>query len=175
VDAALFLLLGLLYEQYSTSQINAYGGLAAKLPRTATLFVIATLGMIGLPMLGGFVGEFIILSSTFTGVSRGWTVAAALGVILGAAYMLWLVQRIFYGPESQLTASRPGNDLRLGQLAVLAPLAVLMLVMGLAPSFWLAAIQTGVHPPPIKQSQALPASVVVLPSMSIPSHGEGPR
>jgi len=175
VDAALFLLLGLLYDQYSTSQINAYGGLAAKLPNTATLFVIATLGMIGLPMLGGFVGEFIILSSTFTGVSRSWTIAAALGVILGAAYMLWLVQRIFYGPESPLTASRPGNDLHPGQLAVLAPLAVLMLVMGLAPSFWLAAIQTGVHPPPLKQSQASPANVLVLPSMSIPSLGEGPR
>jgi NADH-quinone oxidoreductase subunit M len=74
--------------------------LPRRLPRAATLFVIASLAMIGLPMLNGFVGEFLILSSTFIGVSRGWTVAAALGVILGAAYMLWLVQRIFYGPES---------------------------------------------------------------------------
>ena len=82
-------------------------------------FVIASLAMIGLPMLGGFVGEFLILSSTFTEVSRGWTVAAALGVILGAAYMLWLVQRIFYGPESKLAASKPGNDLHFGELAVL--------------------------------------------------------
>src|SRR5208337_1052544 len=86
VDAALFFLLGVLYNRYATSQIAAYGGLAAKLPRTATLFVLTTLAMIGLPMLSNFVGEFLILSGTFTGVSRGWAIAASLGVILGAAY-----------------------------------------------------------------------------------------
>ena len=102
VDGALFLLLGALEIRYATSIIASYGGLAAKLPRAATYFVIATLAMIGLPMLSGFIGEFIILSSTFTQVSRSWAVVAALGVILGAAYMLWLVQRIFYGPESTL-------------------------------------------------------------------------
>ena len=93
--------------------------------------------MIGLPMLSGFIGEFIILSSTFALVSRGWAVAAALGVILGASYMLWLVQRLFYGPESALAASRPPADLRFGELSILTPLAVLMLVMGLAPNLWL--------------------------------------
>jgi NADH-quinone oxidoreductase subunit M len=175
VDGALFLLLGALYDQYATSQINAYGGLAAKLPRTATLFVIAALAMIGLPMLSGFVGEFIILSSTFTGVSKGWTIAAALGVILGAAYMLWLVQRLFYGPESQLAASRPPHDLEFRQLAVLWPLATLMLVMGLAPSLWLASIQTGAHPPQLKSAVSVPASVLPQPMSSISSHGEDPR
>ena len=160
VDAALFLLLGSLYDRYSTSQINAYGGLAAKLPRTATLFVIATLAMIGLPMLSGFVGEFLVLSSTFGGVSRSWAAAAALGVILGAAYMLWLVQRLFYGGLSALTADRPAPDLGLGQLLVLCPLAVLMLVLGLAPNLWLPSIQFGIHPPqahplPTAQQQSL--------------------
>jgi len=166
VDAALFLLLGALEVRYATSQIDAYGGLAARLPRTATFFVIASLAMIGLPMLGGFIGEFLILSSTFTEVSKGWTIAAALGVILGAAYMLWLVQRIFYGPESKLTASKAGEDARLGEMAMLAPLAVLMLVMGLAPSLWTNSIQTGVHPPPLKESSALPPSVLLLPTFS---------
>ncbi|MGA2350796.1 MAG: NADH-quinone oxidoreductase subunit M [Terracidiphilus sp.] len=147
VDGALFLLLGLLYERYATSQINSYGGLAAKLPRTATFFVFASLAMIGLPMLGGFVGEFMILLGTFTGVSKGWAIAATLGVILGAAYMLWLVQSLFFGPESALTASTPPSDLRFGQLSILGPLAMLMLTMGLAPMLWLSAIQTGVHPP----------------------------
>ena len=147
VDAALFLLLGSLYDRYATSQINAYGGLAAKLPSTATLFVIATLAMIGLPMLSGFVGEFLVLSSTFGGVSRSWASIAALGVILGAAYMLWLVQRLFYGGLSALTADRPAPDLGLGQLLVLCPLAVLMLALGLAPNLWLNAIESkGVHP-----------------------------
>jgi NADH:ubiquinone oxidoreductase subunit 5 (subunit L)/multisubunit Na+/H+ antiporter MnhA subunit len=147
VDGALFLLLGVLYDSYSTSQIGAYGGLAAKLPRTATFFVFASLAMIGLPMLSGFVGEFLILLGTFTGVSKGWAIAGALGVILGAAYMLWLVQRIFFGPESALAASKPPKDLRAGQMAVLWPLAALMLAMGVAPMLWLAAIETGVHAP----------------------------
>jgi NADH-quinone oxidoreductase subunit M len=170
IDGALFLLLGFLYDRYQTSQIGDYGGLAGKLPRTATLFVIASLAMIGLPMLNGFVGEFLILSSTFTGVSKGWAIAASLGVILGAAYMLWLVQRIFYGPESNLAASKPADDLHFRELAVLAPLAVLMLVMGLAPSFWMQSIETGVHPPPLKGSSVLPAS-----ALPIPFHGEVQR
>lgn len=157
VDGALFLLLGALYGRYGTSQINAYGGLAAKLPHTATLFVIASLAMIGLPMLSGFVGEFIILSSTFSGVSRGWAIAASLGVILSAAYMLWLVQRLFYGPESKLAASKPPEDLHFHEWVALWPLALLMLVMGIAPSFWFPSIQTGVHPPP-QASLQIPAS-----------------
>jgi NADH-quinone oxidoreductase subunit M len=162
VDAALFLLLGILEVRYGTSQIDAFGGLAARIPRVATFFVIATLAMIGLPMLNGFVGEFLILSSTFVGVSRGWTVAAALGVILGATYMLWLVQRIFYGSESKLAASNPGDDLHLGEMAILAPLVVLMVVMGLAPNLWLGTIQTGVHPPTLSGTTALPASVLQI-------------
>ena len=144
VDGALFFLLGVLYDRYATSQINTYGGLAAKLPNTATLFVLTTLAMIGLPILSGFVGEFLILSSTFGGVSRGWAIAASLGVILGAAYMLWLVQRIFYGPQSELVASRPADDLHFRELALLWPLAVLTLVMGIAPSVWLPTIEQGV-------------------------------
>jgi len=148
VDGALFVLLGFLYDRYATSQINAYGGLAAKLPSTATLFVLTTLAMIGLPILSGFVGEFLILSSTFGGVSRSWTVAASLGVILGAAYMLWLVQRLFYGPQSEMVASRPADDLHFRELALLWPIAVLTLVMGLMPSIWLPTIEQGVRPRP---------------------------
>src|SRR5208337_5459725 len=162
VDAALFLLLGTLEVRYETSQIDAYGGLAAKLPRTASFFVIGSLAMIGLPMLGGFVGEFIILSSTFTQVSRGWAIAAALGVILGAAYMLGLVQHLFYGPESTLAASKPGNDLHFGEMAMLVPLVVLMLVMGLAPSLWTNSIQTGVHPTSLNGAIEMPPSVLQI-------------
>src|SRR6202034_4367786 len=74
VDAALFLLLGALELRYASSDIAAYGGLAASLPRAASYFVTAPLAMIGLPMLSGFIGEFIILSSTFALVSHGWAV-----------------------------------------------------------------------------------------------------
>ncbi len=113
IEGALFVLLGVLETRYATSQIASYGGVAARLPRTATFFVITALAMIGLPMLNGFVGEFLILSSTFTDVSRGWAIAATVSVILSAAYMLWLVQRLFYGPESEMTAGRPVDDLAL--------------------------------------------------------------
>jgi NADH-quinone oxidoreductase subunit M len=170
VDGALFLLLGALYDRYATSQIVSYGGLAARVPQTATLFVITALAMIGLPMLSGFVGEFLILSSTFTGVSRGWAIAAALGVILGAAYMLWLVQRLFYGPPSEMALSKPGVDLGLGAQAMLWPLAVLMLVMGLAPSLWIPTIENRVGTPLVKELTSLPDHVSTL-----YSHLEGLR
>jgi NADH-quinone oxidoreductase subunit M len=171
VDAALFLLFGVLETRYGATQINVYGGAAAKIPRTATFFVIASLAMIGLPMLNSFVGEFLILSSTFIGVSRNLAIAATLGVILSAAYMLWLIQRVFYGPMSAMTASKSASDIRLSEFAILAPLTVLMLVMGLAPTFWLTSIQTGIHPPPRIH---ISATVDELQN-PIVRHGEGQR
>ncbi len=175
VDAALFLLLGFLYDRYSTSQINAYGGLAARLPRTATFFVIASLAMIGLPMLNSFVGEFLILSSTFTGVSKGWAIGAAVGVILGAAYMLWLVQRLFYGPESQMAASKPGDDLHFRELAVLWPLAALMLAMGVAPSLWLSTIRNEAQPNQVIQIQFQRQPIIPQSLLQLYSSREGQR
>ena len=164
IEAAIFLLLGALEVRYGTSEIGEFGGLAAKVPRLATFFVIATLAMIGLPLLNGFVGEFLILSSTFIGVSRSWAVAATVGVILGAAYMLWLVQRLFFGGESKLALQKPADDLRLGELAILTPVVVLMLVMGVAPMQWLNTIQTGVHLPPIHSIYDLPPAILQLTS-----------
>jgi NADH-quinone oxidoreductase subunit M len=133
--------------------------------------VIASLGMIGLPMLGNFVGEFLILLGTFTGVSKGWAIAATLGVILGAAYMLWLIQRLFFGPESELILSRSAEDLRASQLGVVWPLAALMLVMGVAPVLWLPAIEKGAHlPQSAGQWKALSvAPKPVLPPPALPT------
>jgi NADH-quinone oxidoreductase subunit M len=170
-EGAFFVLLGALYLRYSTSQIGVYGGLAAKLPNTATMFVVTALAMIGLPMLSGFVGEFLILSGTFTGVSHGWAVWASLGVILGAAYMLWLVQRLFYGPESEMASAKPAADLMLGESVVLWPLAVLMLVMGLAPSLWMRAFDGAITPP--AQQQSLPSAT--SPGSSAPLNVEAVR
>jgi NADH-quinone oxidoreductase subunit M len=178
VDAAIFLLLGGLELRYATSVIAAYGGIAAKIPRAATYFVVATLAMIGLPMLSGFVGEFIIFSSTFTGVSRGWAVAAALGVILSAAYMLSLVQSLFYGPQNTSSASRPVSDLRFGELAVLTPLVILMVVMGLSPSLWLNSIQSGPQPPTkasVIQSEGRVTSRVEGPAFVSPETSAYPK
>ena len=144
IGAALFVLLGVLYDRFGTDRIAEYGGLAKKTPALATLFVITGLAMIGLPLLNGFVGEFLVLSSSF-GISRGWAVFATLGVILSAAYMLTLIQRIFYGPQSQAVAANPALDLDLRDKFILYPLATLMLVMGVAPNIWLSGIETGVR------------------------------
>lgn len=169
IEAALFVLLGVLDTRYASSQIASYGGVANRMPRTATLFVITSLAMVGLPMLNGFVGEFLVLSSTFTSVGHGWGLAATLTVILGAGYMLWLVQRLFYGPESQMTAN-PVMDLQLHEMAVLAPLALLMLLMGVAPNYWLRPIQTR---PAQTQSMALPEARVS--QIAVTAHGEVAR
>lgn len=156
IDAALFVLFGALEIRYATSQIAAYGGLANRVPRLATLFVIVSLAMVGLPLMNGFVGEFLILSSTFAGVSHGWGIVATTGVILSAAYMLWLIQRMFYGDESPMAASEAlgSTDLRLGEQLVLWPLAVLMLIMGVAPNLFLRAIEMAPKPLLLQQSSA---------------------
>jgi NADH-quinone oxidoreductase subunit M len=174
VEGAMFLLLGALEIRYATSEIAAYGGLAAKLPRTASYFVIATLTMIGLPLLGNFVGEFVILSTTFAQVSRGWAIVAAVSVILSASYMLWLVQRLFYGPASTL-ADRAAPDLRFGELAILTPLAVIMFIMGVAPSLWLNSIQSGVRPPVARVFGPDLPNVLLLPSFKPDSSREAQR
>ena len=165
MEGSLFVLLGVLYSRYESSQIASFGGVAAKLPRTATFFVITTLAMVGLPMLNGFIGEFLILSSTFTGVSRGWAIAASLSVILGASYALWLVQRLFYGPESPMAAEKPVTDLRFYEWVALVPLAILMLVMGLAPGFWMPAIESSMKPAPVQQTSS--SQRIALPPLII--------
>ena len=144
IGAAMFVLLGVLYDRFGTSQISLYGGLAGKTPTLATLFVITSLAFMGLPLLNGFIGEFLVLSSTFTGVSRIWAVAATAGVILSAAYLLTLIQRVFYGSVSNLTPINPKLDLDGRERLVLWPLVLLMLVMGIQPNIWLSGIQTGV-------------------------------
>jgi NADH-quinone oxidoreductase subunit M len=146
IGAALFVLFGILYDRFGSSQIAIFGGLAQRAPILATLFVVSSLALIGLPMLNGFIGEFLVLSSTFTGVSKGWAAAATVGVILSAAYMLTLVQRIFYGPPSGAVTGNPEPnsllDLNMREKLVLYPLATLMLVMGIFPNLWLSGIQS---------------------------------
>jgi NADH-quinone oxidoreductase subunit M len=141
--AALFMLLGLLYERYHTYDMRLYGGLAAKLPWVVTMFVITTLAAIGLPMLNGFVGEFLILAGSMQATvahHARWTAVAATGVVFGAAYMLGMIQRIFYaGPGSKSTAIAP-RDLDAREHLALWPMALLFLIMGVASPYWLTAI-----------------------------------
>ncbi len=140
---ALFMLLGILYERYGTYDMRDYGGLAAKLPWMVTFFVITTLSVIGLPMLNGFVGEFLVLTggmqSAVTHHTR-WTVLATTGVIFTASYMLWMIQRIFYGDLNDNTADVPAPDLNAREHLALWPMAALMLLMGVASPIWMRAI-----------------------------------
>lgn len=143
--AALFILLGALYERYHTYDMRALGGLAQKLPWMVTFYVITALSVVGLPMLNGFVGEFLVLSGSMQSTIAhhiGWTVLATTGVILTASYMLWMIQRVFYGDLGHKSESVPAVDLEAREHLALWPLAILMLAMGVASPYWMRAIDT---------------------------------
>ena len=144
IGAALFVLLGLLYERYGTYDMRDYGGLATKHPWMVTMFVITSLAAVGLPMLSGFVGEFLILSGSMlvTGPHHVWTVVATTGVIFGAAYMLTMIQKIFYGGLGLRSKEVQGWDLCAREHLELWPFAVLFLVMGVASPIFTRAIDT---------------------------------
>jgi len=133
---ALFLLLGFLYERYGTYDMRDLGGLAAVLPWMVTLYVITTLSLVGLPMLNSFVGEFLILSGSMqSGHHVAWTVIATTGVILSAAYMLLMIQRVFYGYLGVVSEEITPRDLNARE-----HLAVWPLVMGIASPFWMKTL-----------------------------------
>ena len=128
---ALFLLVGMLYDRRHTRLIEDFGGLWQQLPIFSALLLFVTFSSIGLPGLNGFIGEFLILLGSFA-VTPGWTAAAATGVILGAIYMLWMFRRVIYG---QITnpANEKLQDLNGRELLILAPIVVLIIVMGVYP------------------------------------------
>jgi NADH-quinone oxidoreductase subunit M len=142
--AAFLVLLGILYERYGTYDMALYGGMSANMPRMATLYVITTLSLIGLPILNGFVGEFLILSSSF-GVHPYWGAAATLGVILSAAYMLTMIQKLFYGQQSQMVANKTVPDVIAREGLALIPAVILMLLLGVASPYWMRAIGGAVN------------------------------
>ncbi|ACL63800.1 proton-translocating NADH-quinone oxidoreductase, chain M [Anaeromyxobacter dehalogenans 2CP-1] len=143
---ALFLLVGMLYERRHTRLISEYGGIAKRVPVIAAAFVIVTLSSIGLPGTNGFVGEFLILSGTWLsrlGGSAVFATVAALGVILGAVYMLLLVEKVFFGPNQNPQNHRL-PDLSVREGFVLAPMIALIVVMGLLPGPFLAPAKPAV-------------------------------
>jgi len=124
----LFLLVGVIYERRHTRLISEYGGLARVMPWFATVFMIITLSSIGLPPLNGFIGEFLILVGAFQ-FNVWYGVLAATGVVLGAIYMLWMYQRVFFG-EVTNQKNEGLKDLSVREYIVFAPLIVLILLMG---------------------------------------------
>ncbi len=140
---ALFMLVGMLYERRHTFEIREFGGLATPMPAYAMLFLVITLSSIGLPLLNGFIGEFLVLLGAFQAKTL-WGVLAATGVIWSACYMLWMYQRVFYGRVSA-EANRALPDLDLRERFSLWPLALASLVMGVAPLYWMHAIDPAVQ------------------------------
>ena len=135
---ALFTLCGMIYERRHTYDIKEYGGIATPMPIYATFFLVVTLASIGLPLLNGFVGEFMVLTGAFQ-AKAVYGIVAATGVIWSACYMLWLYQRVFYG-EIKNDVNRRLVDLNTRERTILWPFAAAALIMGVAPVLWTRAI-----------------------------------
>ncbi|MBP2680617.1 MAG: nuoM [Candidatus Krumholzibacteriota bacterium] len=140
---ALFLLVGVIYERRHTRLIDSFGGLTKVMPVYAVIFMIVTLSSVGLPPLNGFVGEFLILVGAFKAKAL-WAVLAATGVVLGAIYMLWMYQRVFFGPVRH--AENEGlKDLSLREIVVFVPILAMIFVMGVYPKPFLSRMEPAVN------------------------------
>ncbi len=142
---ALFLMVGMIYERTHTRDIAKYGGLASAAPIFTIFFLIVTLSSIAVPMTNGFVGEFLILLGTFE-ANPITALFAVTGVVLGAAYMLWMVKKVFYGEEAGVVLEHKaeGLDLNWREIATLVPLVILIFWMGLYPSTFLDSTKTSI-------------------------------
>ena len=142
---ALFLIVGIIYERRHTRMIADFGGLSSIMPVYATVFLIMTLSSIGMPTLNGFIGEFMILQGIFADPTyRLWAVFGAVGIVLGAAYMLWLYQRVMFGPLDQ-AENHNLPDLNLRELATFVPLIILVFWIGLYPNTFLEYLHDPVN------------------------------
>src|SRR5690348_107311 len=140
---ALFLLIGVLYERRHTRLISEFGGLSTPMPNFAAIYLIISLSSLGMPLLNGFIGEFTILQGAFQ-VSKAWAAWGVLGVILGAAYLLWLYQRVMFGSVTN-AANEHLPDLNLREMATLLPLVALAFWIGIYPKPFFALIEKPVQ------------------------------
>ena len=140
---ALFLIVGALYERRHTRLISEFGGLATPMPTFAAIYLIVSLSSLGMPLLNGFIGEVTILQGTFV-VNKAWTAWASLGIVLGAAYLLWLYQRTMFGPVTH-EVNKTLPDMNLREHAVLIPLVVMAFWIGIYPKPFFAVIEKPVE------------------------------
>jgi NADH-quinone oxidoreductase subunit M len=143
---ALFMLAGMLYERKHTYEFKEYGGLATPMPVYATFFLLAVLSSVGLPLLNGFVGEFLVLSGTFqSAVPHGmlFAILGSSGVIWGACYLLWMYQKVFYG-QIHHDENKTLLDIDGRERISLVPLVVMAVIMGVASPYWMKSIQPSV-------------------------------
>lgn len=142
----LFLIVGMIYERRHTREIEEFGGLATPMPVLATCFMMITLSSIGLPLLNGFVGEFLILVGSFgasIAKAKLFCTLAAIGVILGAVYMLWMYQRVMLGDVAK-EVNKTLPDLSGREKWVLVPMLLMALWMGIYPQFFLRKMDASV-------------------------------
>lgn len=142
VTGALFLSVGIVYERTHTRKIADYGGLATVMPIYAACFMVFTLASVGLPGTNGFIGEFLILLGGFT-ANKLAGVLACTGIIIGAGYMLWLYQRIFFMEINKKVAALPDMDIR--ETITLIPLIVLVIWIGIYPNSFLGFMHASVQ------------------------------
>ena len=143
VSAALFLCVGVVYERLHTRMISKYGGLVTIMPRYAIVFMIFTLGALGLPGTTGFIGEFLVLMGTFKKSFLAATIAS-FGVILGAAYMLWLYKRIIFGKIVNEEV-KSMTDLKRFEIVILLTLVIPILFFGFYPEPLMSSIEVSVE------------------------------
>ncbi len=143
VSAALFLCVGVVYDRMHSRQIASYGGLVHRMPLYAFVFMVFMLASVGLPGTSGFVGEILVLVGLFQ-VSILVTALAATGIVLGAAYMLWLYRRVIFGPLTR-EELKTILDLDRREIAIFVPLVLVVLWMGIYPSSFLDPMQASVE------------------------------
>jgi NADH-quinone oxidoreductase subunit M len=147
ITGAMFLMIGIIYERTHTRVIAEYGGFAKLVPWYAGFFIVLTLASVGLPGTNGFVGEFLIIFGAFK-AKKLLGVLAATGIILGAGYMLWLYQRIFFetaNPDYESTGDHPVRDLDTREIMVLLPLIVFIFWIGFYPNVFLEYMHASVE------------------------------
>ncbi len=156
VSAALFLCVGVIYDRLHTREIDRYGGLSNNMPYYALFFMFFTMASVGLPGTANFVGEFLALVGAYN--ANSWVAAVATtGIILGAAYMLWLYRRVAFG-ESRNADAAAMPDLNAREWAMLAPIAAATLWMGVYPESFLAPMRADVGSLLARVADATPAS-----------------
>jgi len=162
VSAALFLCVGVVYDRMHTRLIDRYGGLVERMPIYAFTFMLFMLASVGLPGTGGFIGEFLVLVGLFK-VNTTVAVLASLGVVLGAAYMLWLYRRVVFGSLTREDLKLI-TDMNVREVAIFAPLILLTLWMGIYPTPFLQIMDASVANL-INQYQS---ALIVLDNVAIP-------
>ncbi|MBV8938350.1 MAG: NADH-quinone oxidoreductase subunit M [Alphaproteobacteria bacterium] len=143
VSGALFLCVGVLYDRMHTREIARYGGVTNVMPRFALVFMLFTMASVGLPATSGFVGEFLVLLGTYQ-VNTLAAALAATGMVLGAAYMLWLYRRVMFG-EAASGEVRALQDIGRREMLIFAPVIAAVLWLGIYPRPFLAPLHAPVH------------------------------